>query len=278
MRKTLLFLLVFFCGLTPVEGGYRTNTQRWTGNGGQLKSFPTVETAGLRTPPYDNYVKLMLHFNADYDDASISDHTVTDSGATINTSIKKFGAGSSLFGNTHVRFISIPDSDDWNFGNGDFTIDFWYYPIDVGVPNGIDTEDRVYFFCQGITSGSNEFELMKRDAANNGVLEFWVGVPGTTYAYYVSAALAWTAETWYHIELVRSGTNIYIFRNGVSLSLTEIVAIGTNTLPDWDTPFNISGNEEHEYCTGGHFDEFRVSKGIAWHTSTFEPESSEYDP
>jgi len=31
----------------------------------------------------------------------------------------------SIYLNGSSDYVSIPDSDDWDFGTGDFTIDFW---------------------------------------------------------------------------------------------------------------------------------------------------------
>ena len=42
----------------------------------------------------------------------------------IDTVTKIFGVASGYF-NGKTNYLSIPDSSDWNFGTGDFTIDFW---------------------------------------------------------------------------------------------------------------------------------------------------------
>jgi len=52
-------------------------------------------------------------------------HTVTAYGnAQIDTAQSKFGGASGLFDGAG-DYLSTPDSEDWNFGSGDFTIDFW---------------------------------------------------------------------------------------------------------------------------------------------------------
>jgi hypothetical protein len=52
-------------------------------------------------------------------------HAVTAYGsAQITTGQSKFGGASGLFHGSG-DYLSTTDSDDWTFGSGDFTIDFW---------------------------------------------------------------------------------------------------------------------------------------------------------
>ena len=73
---------------------------------------------------------LLLHCNgADtsttFIDSSRSHKTVTPNGnSQIDTAQSKFGGASSLFDGTG-DYLSVPDSEDWNFGTGSFTFDFW---------------------------------------------------------------------------------------------------------------------------------------------------------
>ena len=56
---------------------------------------------------------------------AIGTHTVTAVGnAQIDTAQYKFGGASGLFDGTG-DYLTIPDHADFNFGAGDFTIDFW---------------------------------------------------------------------------------------------------------------------------------------------------------
>ena len=79
---------------------------------------------------WDNYTKLLLHFDGTdgsttFVDSSPSGKTVTAVGnAQIDTAQYKFGGASGLF-DGNGDYLSVPDSDDWYFGTGDFTIDAW---------------------------------------------------------------------------------------------------------------------------------------------------------
>ena len=67
----------------------------------------------------------MLHNDGDESD---SNHAVTVNGnPQINNTAKFSQAG--YFDGTG-DYLEIADSDDWNFGTGNFTIDFWSYSSD----------------------------------------------------------------------------------------------------------------------------------------------------
>ena len=72
----------------------------------------------------DANTKLMLHGD-DLSDAIGKSITNTGS-VTVNTTTKKIGTGSLQFNGTN--YLSIPYNSDFDFGSGNFTVDFWVYP------------------------------------------------------------------------------------------------------------------------------------------------------
>ena len=80
------------------------------------------------TESYDSYTKLMLHMEGSDGSTTFTDEigkAVTANGnAQIDTAQKKFGAASGLFDGTG-DYLTLANSNDWSFGSGDFTIDFW---------------------------------------------------------------------------------------------------------------------------------------------------------
>ena len=81
----------------------------------------------------DSYTKLLLHCDgADgaqvWTDSSPSAHTVSASSGSYprtETGQKKFGTASGKWNNS--TYLQVPDSADWDFGDEDFTVDFWLY-------------------------------------------------------------------------------------------------------------------------------------------------------
>lgn len=80
----------------------------WINNG------PDAYTNDLKT-------KLLLHAEGDQ---SSFEHTLSINGvSSVNATTGKFNGGMSFNGTTN--YLSLADSDDWNFGSSDFTVDFW---------------------------------------------------------------------------------------------------------------------------------------------------------
>jgi hypothetical protein len=78
----------------------------------------------------DAYTVLMLHMDGvdtctHFLDSELTPKAVTAVGnAQIDTAQSKFGNASALFDGAG-DYLSVPDSADWAFGTGAFTIDFW---------------------------------------------------------------------------------------------------------------------------------------------------------
>lgn len=221
-------------------------------------------------PGIDSNTVLMLHCDGTdasttFTDSSATGHTMTANGdVQIDTAQQKFGTASGLFDGTG-DYLTTLDHADFTFGNGDFTIDFWYRPAAVG---------KAMFYSQS-TNGSTQINFYRESTDNK--LYFYVTNGGVFQAQY-STAWTPTVNTWYHIALVRNGSTILIFIDGVSKSLTVINAIGTSTNPDFTGVVAIGKDSFfNSYFINGWIDEYRVSKGIARWTSDFTPPTAAYD-
>lgn len=184
-----------------------------------------------------------------------------------STAQQKFGTASGYF-DGGGSYLSLADSADWDFGSGDFTIDCWVRP------SAINELDNMTICDQTDAAGTSRFHL---SIAADQKLWFRSLSASVAKAYYESPVYAWEVNTWYHIAIVRNGSNFYQFINGVSQSLTVTTAISTNTLPDIAGLFGIGARPQYgDGFFPGHIDELRVSKGIARWTSDFTPPTSEY--
>ena len=227
---------------------------------------------------YDSLTKLMLHCNGENNSTVFTDeisHSVTPHGnAKISTTQSKFG-GAAYTGPSAGDFLSIPSSSDWNFGLGDFTIDFWIYPTDLsgymtimmqGTPeNPIDESFRIYF-----TPDWNNSVLLEV-CCNGNSLDPW-NYDNSPYIY-----PQLTLNVWQHIAFTRQGDNFYSFKDGVLIDTGNNFA--GNAIDS--SPANLyiggSGNSnEYAFPVKGYLDEVRISKGIARWTSTFTPPIVEY--
>jgi len=220
-------------------------------------------------PGPDPEVKLLLHMNGPEDsttfrDSSFANHPVTYQGnANITTSENKFGGGSGRF-DGNGDYLSVPDSDDWNFGNGDFTIDFWvrYYA----------TPPDCFTVNQWEAGTTNVWFIVTQD----NIVRATFSIGGVTKGSY-SAPFIPSANTWYHIAFVRNGTTGYFFINGTNPGTTELTAFSTNDVGDIATTLDIGARVAlTDLYLNGWLDELRITKGTARWTSNFTPPNQEH--
>ena len=233
---------------------------------GDIKSGSTgaVITGGKGAD--DQYTKLLLHFNGADASTTFTDETgktATVAGnAQIDTAQSKFGGASGLFDGTGDN-INFADSNDWNFGTSDFTIDFW-----IRFNSAIDCNPISQF-----VDGSNYWLVLIY--ITDGKLYFYGKDAGTSIGYFSTTnAQTWNANTWYHIEIARSGSSCYMFKDGTSLAVTVTTAWGT--LPDLAAPLYIGDRSDGGNGVNGWIEEVRVSKNIARHTGSFTVKAKEY--
>lgn len=226
----------------------------------------------------DKYTKLLLHCEGSdtsttFTDSSAYKQTGTQVGAAqIDTAQYKFGSSSALFdGNTD--YVTYPDSDNWNFGTGEWTIDFWVRF------NAFTTTRAEAFISQG-TDGNNSWMLTKnknsstpKNSLNLYVVSDGVSVVNSTMTNEWAANLG----QWYHIAFVRSGANLYMFIDGVSQAITHGVTFNASTnFPDFTGVLCVGGWTPNIQWLNGWLDEVRISKGIARWTADFTPPTSAY--
>lgn len=217
----------------------------------------------------DSFTKLSLHCDGvdgtnAFTDFSASAHTVTAAGnAQVDTAQSVFG-GASLLLDGAGDYLTTADSADWALGAGDFVIDIRLRAAALGT-------DRTLVF-QGVT-GADIFHFFLTSGGNIGFIARAASVDFASY----SATHGFSINTWYHVALVRSGTNIFIFKDGVAYSLTVTAAIGATAIPDYGGALTFGDNTVAPLPFNGWFDEIRWSKGTdrGW-TSNFAPPVEPY--
>lgn len=236
-------------------------------------------TASAFAQGIDEYTVLLLHANGqdgstNFVDSSLRNHPVTANGnAQIDTAQSKFGGGSAFF-NGSTDYLQLPDSDNWNFSSGDFTIDFWINF--TALPTITKT---VTLYVQGATdSVVNLSRLFLYNDYGTYRWEFdsYNNVPAGTITVLVNST-GLSINTWYHIALVRSGNSWYWFQDGVqqvnTVTETDEVPDNTDNVRIGAIINSLTGNDYFN----GWLDEFRISKGIARWTTNFTPPTAEYD-
>lgn len=183
-----------------------------------------------------------------YDNAMMND-LETVGNAQISTSVKKYGTGSIAFnGSTDYLKIDPTGYSSLNFGTGNFTLEMWVYPTSYSNKVLIDARP---------TAGAYVW-LLEFDAS--GKVRFNANT--TT----VTTSVALTSSTWSHVAVVRSGSTLTIYINGVSRgsgTVTETLTSGTGARIGSD----LTGGS----FFGGYIDDLRITKGYARYTTNFTP-------
>jgi hypothetical protein len=98
-------------------------------------------------------------------------------------------------------YLTVPDNAALQMGSGDFTIEYWWYPNNItGYQNPID---KGY-------AGAGAFLLQ----TGNGDGRILVIASGSIV---ITSSTAVTVNAWNHMAVVRSGTTLTLYQNGVSV-------------------------------------------------------------
>lgn len=143
-------------------------------------------------------LQVWLPLNGDLHNQGLSDVTVTNNGATVNTS-GKIGKCYSFDGSNSCIELNAPSL--YNIikgGNQPFTIMFWIYH--AAASRGI------IFGDYGLT-GTIQCNVELQ--SNHRVRFYWAGAPDKNFSTSVGE------NTWCHIALVYDGSQVIIYKNGV---------------------------------------------------------------
>ena len=194
-------------------------------------------------------------------DNSTNAFTVT---SVNNTSVKAFSPynrsseysiasnGGSVYFNGSTDYLSVADNAAFAFGTGDFTIEVWIYP----------TATAVFPIVSKGVSASTGFAFA---LGTTNKLNFLI-TTGTSASPTIASTATILLNVWTHVVVVRSGTTVTMYINGV--------ADGTGTYATNLTTASILyvgiARDVTTYGTG-YLSNVRVIKGTALYTTTFTP-------
>jgi len=220
---------------------------------------------------WDEYTKLMLHFNGADASTTFTDeigHIFTANGnAQLDTAQKKFGTASGLFDGTG-DWIDTPDHADFTLSSGEFTEDFWVRRA------GIDSRQLI---CGQGNDGGGYVAIWVEFRVDNTVRAVMMKNDDTT-PYSIISTGTITDSNWHHIAFVRDNTGTDTLRLFIDGSVDGTVSCDDIIAADSIYKFSIGRLGEYNgLYFNGWIDEFRLSVGIARWTSNFTPPTAEYE-
>ncbi len=230
--------------------GYISNTRMVKGTAVYTGSF-TPSTTPLTA--ITNTALLLNYTNAGILDNAMMNDLETVGNAQISTSVKKYGTGSMYFDGSG-DYLAVPSSPNLGFGSGDFTVEGWLYL------NSYPGTSAAMYVCDFRNGSTNNFGF--------GV----IGVSGFArpYMFVGSGPVDATGSTslslgvWYHIAMVRSGSTVTYYLNGVSdATMTTSYSQGATGVT---IGARYTGSTEY---VNGYIDDLRITKGVARYTSNF---------
>lgn len=228
--------------------GLEDRTSDYTGeaaNSGKMWMRSDLETPTVKAVvkhaggSYDSNTKLMMHMDGANDSTTFtisqgpSGITAAAVGnAKISTAQSVFGGASALFDGTGDYVELSGASTDFAFGTGDFTIE-WRMR---------QAADGRYVMGCDYTSGWLIY-------SSNGALRLYVA--NTAYEFNATVTL----NTWAAWALVRSGTTLHLYKDGVEVG-TGVTCAANITAAN---PLWIGNDYGHDVPFNGYLDEIRIS-------------------
>jgi hypothetical protein len=229
-------------------GGYVSNHRVVVGSALYTSNFTPPTTP----PTAVSGTQLLMNFaNANVFDSAKANNTETVADAKVSTSVSKFGGSSVAFDGTGDYLVN-PSSSNVSFGTGNFTIEFWVNLTSIGAGTTM-VDTRTSGDLNGVSiftySGGVGFDYPGSFAAGGSPL------PTGVFTF---------------IALVRNGTTITVYVNGVS------TATATTSASITASSLQIGRKYTGAEFVNGYIDEFRVTKGVARYTANFTPPTAAF--
>jgi hypothetical protein len=191
-----------------------------------------------------------------------------DTENTPKTVISKYDAKieSKLIDSTAMffngsQFVFLPDSNEWDFGTGDFTAECWFNPTTVGLASLIT--------CGDSFSGTG-FRL-NIDSST----QFEATINATLHTRPINNGQVLQRDCWYHVALVRANGIVNIYLNGIAQGTQ---ASDTNVVTGSTSGVHIGSNH---LGSGAFFNGWMKEVNIASYakyTTTFTPSQTAITP
>lgn len=235
-------------GFSPMQG-YVSDVRIIRGTAIYTASF-TPPTAPLTPTPAT--VLLVNGMNAGIYDATTINDMTTFGNAQVSTAVSKFG-GSSVYFDGSGDYLLTPSNPAYALSGTSFTIEAWVYVTSSSEP--------YQHVVKGVGSGGNNLMYIDYSGGSNGVLSSNAGgAPASQSGV--------TLNTWHHVAVVRNGTSVTCYVNGVGGTPQTLNPGGSGSVA---LLVGYDGGTSPARYFNGYMDDLRITKGVARYTSNFTP-------
>ena len=155
-------------------------------------------------------------------------------------------------------YMTVPDSDDWNYGSGDFCIECWVKPTNLSGSRRIISHDE--------SDDNPDSSWILRTDGNK--LNFYFQCNGSSSRIYLNSGVrSLNTDEWYHVAATRQGSTFRTFVNGMIDQTGTFSGTLLNITDDVQIGRHANGSE----FWLGYMQDLRVYKGVAKYTKSFVP-------
>lgn len=192
-------------------------------------------------------------------DQSSLAHTITTVGTAAWTSTAPpTGLTTTLSTPAAGDCLQLADSDDWNFGSGDFTIEGNINPSTVA-----GTGTIVAQYSSG-TAGNASFLIYR----NTTSLELYYSTNGVSWAAGTPRSIGTVAiNTWYNFSISRIGNNWQTAFNGTQATTW----VDSGTLNNSTRVLRIGSSASGGESFAGKIGSIRLTKGVGRYSGSYTP-------
>ena len=161
------------------------------------------------------------------------------------------------FLNGSTQHVSLTPTSAFNFSNNNWTIESFVWP---------NSQTTQVIFNYGYEGSSNRSMVIYYNGGNLNLAYSTNGSNNTDTSF---GTHNMSLNTWYHVAIVRNGTTITAYVNGVPLATTINISTSSIHYPGTSGAFRI-GRDSTNYLNG-YLHGFRIVNGTAVYTSKFKP-------
>jgi hypothetical protein len=231
-------------------------------------------TSGLVKDQYFNLVSLLLPGNGTngaqnntFLDASTNNFTITRNGNTTQGTFSPFSqTGWGNYFDGTGDYLSVPDNAAFATGTNNFTVEAWVFAPSTAANYAQLCGQRD---SAGSANADSPFGIFKNNTGSELTFSYWNGSSSVT----ATSTIAVFNNSWHHIALVRNGTDLRLYVDGVSSG--SLTLSGGFSFANSTTIFSVgrAGAYDGQYWTG-YISNFRFVNGTAVYTSAFTPPTS----